>query len=133
VRPNLHTVYFDGECGMCHGWVRFLLSRDPEGTRFRFAPTGSDAHNEVRKFAPPNTIVIGLPDGRLLTRSSAILKALELSGGPFSTIARLASLIPTPIRDFGYRIVARIRRYISPRPKTSCPIVPPHLRERFLS
>jgi predicted DCC family thiol-disulfide oxidoreductase YuxK len=118
---------------MCHGWVRFLLSRDPEGTRFRFAPTGSAAHNEVRKHVPPNTIVIGLPDGRLLTRSSAILKALELSGGPFATISRIASLIPIPIRDFGYRIVARVRRYISPRPDTSCPVVPPHLRERFLT
>jgi predicted DCC family thiol-disulfide oxidoreductase YuxK len=32
------TVFYDGHCGLCHGFIRFLLARDPGGEKFDFAP-----------------------------------------------------------------------------------------------
>src|SRR5579885_2416758 len=31
-------IFYDGHCGLCHGFVKFALARDREGARFRFAP-----------------------------------------------------------------------------------------------
>ena len=31
------TIYYDGHCGLCHGFVKFVLTHDIE-QRFRFAP-----------------------------------------------------------------------------------------------
>lgn len=31
-------IFYDGTCGLCRGWLRFLLRGDRDGTRFRYAP-----------------------------------------------------------------------------------------------
>ena len=33
-------VFYDGGCALCHHSVRFLVARDRDGSRFRFAPIG---------------------------------------------------------------------------------------------
>ena len=32
------TIFYDGGCGLCHRFVRFVIKRDPDGTLFRYAP-----------------------------------------------------------------------------------------------
>jgi len=41
-------------------------------------------------------------------------------------------LVPRPLRDVVYRCVARVRRRIFAAPKDACPLLPKHLRERFV-
>ena len=38
-------VFYDGDCGLCHRTVRFLLARDPEGSLFLFAPLFGETFN----------------------------------------------------------------------------------------
>ena len=40
-------VFFDGQCGLCNGFVDFLLRRDRR-KRLRYVPQQSDAALEVR-------------------------------------------------------------------------------------
>jgi hypothetical protein len=37
-RPAGEQIFFDGHCGLCHGFVRFVLQEDQSGEPFSFAP-----------------------------------------------------------------------------------------------
>ena len=128
-------VFYDGTCGLCHGFVRRVLAADPEG-RFRFAPLDSDAFREAvperERRALPDSVVVRTTDGRLLVRSDAALHVLERLDGGRRALARALRIVPRPVRDLVYRGVARLRRRLVRAPQGACPVVPPALRERFL-
>ena len=114
-------IYYDGECGLCHGFVRFVLKHDKHA-KFRFAPLG-DARG------PIDTVIVRDASGRMLTRSAAVIHVLEAIG--WSVTARLIRMFPRPMRDWGYDWVARVRKRIFPKPEGSCPLVSAELRSRF--
>ena len=39
---DVATIFYDGDCGLCHRAVRVVLAADPEGRAFRFAPLGGE-------------------------------------------------------------------------------------------
>ena len=65
-------------------------------------------------------------------RSSAAAHMLCGLGGYWRILGSLLFLIPAPLRDFGYDTVARFRKLVFAKPEGLCPIVPPHLGQRFL-
>ena len=120
---------------MCHGLVRFLMQRDPEGRRFRFAPLGGETFRTTvpAAFAAslPDTAVLSTSDGQLLVRSDATLAALGQLDGIWRPLARCASWVPRTIRDTVYDAVARVRHLLFQPPQQSCPVVPAELQSRF--
>jgi predicted DCC family thiol-disulfide oxidoreductase YuxK len=135
--PPPELLFYDGDCGLCHRAVLFVLRHDGEGTRFRFAPLGGDAFEE-KVTGPmardlPDSIVILTNNGGLLTRSAATVHILRRIGGAWALLGALLWLVPRPLRDFGYDFVARIRHRLFTRPKDACPLIPPALRARFLA
>jgi len=127
-------LFYDGNCGVCHMWVRFLLWADPRG-EVRFAPLGGEAFvrrvpSEERERLP-DSLVLVTGDGRLLTRSTAVLALLEDMGVGWRLLGRLASVVPRPLADAVYEGVARIRKRLAPKPSGACPIVPEPVRSRF--
>jgi predicted DCC family thiol-disulfide oxidoreductase YuxK len=129
-------VYYDGTCGLCHGTVLFLLERDRDGDLFRFAPLQGDTFDaEVppeRRAGLPDSIVVQTTEGTLLSRSTGVIRLLRRLGGSWSFVAGLLWLVPKPLRDLGYRLVAATRRRLFKRPPGMCPLVPPELQDRFL-
>lgn len=132
-----HTlIFYDGHCGLCHSAALFALRRDPDGSRFRFAPLQGDT---LRQSLPASAIadltdsivVLGL-DGMALQESDAIISVLEEIGGGWRTLGRLCGLVPRPLRDFAYRAIARARRRLFRSPPGMCPVVPTELETRFL-
>jgi predicted DCC family thiol-disulfide oxidoreductase YuxK len=127
-------IFYDGECGLCHGFVRFVVARDRPG-RFRFAPlqgtTYSTAVPGERRAGLPDSIVVAAADGRVLARSDAVAHVLATLGGGWRTLARMLLLVPRPLRDLGYDAVAAVRRRLFRRPPDLCPVVPRALRGRF--
>ena len=127
-------LFYDGDCGVCHLAVRFLLWADPEG-EVRFAPLGEDrflrripaAEREVL----PDSLVLVTPDGRVLTRSAAVVELLEGMGGAWRLGGRVARLVPRALADAVYDGIARIRKRLAPKPSGACPIVPEPFRSRF--
>ncbi len=126
-------VLFDGVCNLCTGTVRFIARRDP-GARFRFAALQSPIGRELLGVsALPDgaleTLVL-LEEGRLFVRSTAALRiARRLSG--LWPLAYGAIVIPRPIRDGVYRLIARHRYRLFGRQET-CMIPSADLRSRFL-
>lgn len=129
------TLFYDGGCGLCHRFVSFVARRD-RGERFLFAPLGGEHFraqvSEQERQRLPETLVLRTADGRLLTRSSAVLAALRALGGIWRAVAAVAVAIPAPVRDGVYDFVARIRYRLFGRPAQSCPLLPLELRQRFL-
>lgn len=128
-------LFYDGGCGLCHGAVLFVLKRDKAGV-FRFAPLESETlaeqvPTEVRA-ALPDSLVLLLPDGRLLTRSSAVVEMLKLLGGGWRILGGLLWVVPRSLRNIGYDLIAKVRHRLFRTPTGACPIVPLGLRGRFL-
>jgi predicted DCC family thiol-disulfide oxidoreductase YuxK len=132
-RPE--RLFYDGSCALCHWAVRFVLARDPEGTGFRFAPLDSDA---FRSAAPegaraelPDSLVLQTGDGRLLTRSAAVIRILQRLPQPWRLLGAIGSWMPAALLDALYDLVARWRYRVLGRKDDACPLIPKQLRSRF--
>lgn len=128
-------VFFDGDCGFCQRWVRLVVKHDHDGRAFRFAPRKGETFRSLvaaeRREALPPSILVLTTDGRILSRSSAVLHILERLGGGWRLMAVVGRMVPTGIREVVYRFVARVRHGLLPTPASACPVVTPELRERF--
>lgn len=129
-------VFYDGECGLCHRAVRFLLSEDLDGRAFLLAPlqgeTFASRVSAEQRAQLPDSLIVRCDDGRLLTNSSGIVHMLLALGGLWRVAGSLLFVIPRPLRDAGYRFIACIRKRLFAAPKSLCPLLPPELGTRFL-
>ena len=136
-------VIFDGYCGFCNGSVRWFLRRDHED-RLRFvasqSPKVSGLLARLGMGLPgselgTNTIVVvrdpGGPDERVFIRSEAAREMLGELPQPWRAVGVLFGWIPRPVRDLGYRLVARWRYRIWGRVE-SCPLPTAEDRAHFL-
>ncbi len=105
------VIVFDGVCTLCSRWVRFLLRFDRRG-RYRFAAMqGAHGRRLMRAHGldPDDPLSFLLVEqGRAHTDTDAIVRVLAGLGGIWQ-LARLARLLPRPLRDRGYRWLARNR------------------------
>src|ERR1035437_3313639 len=126
-------VLFDGHCVLCNGTVRWFLRRDRRD-RLRFAASDSArvagflARHGIgapKSEAGPSTILVvrdfGGAEEEILVRSDAALAMLRTLPRPWPAVAAALSWIPRPVRDLGYRLVARWRTRIWGRVE-SCPL-----------
>jgi predicted DCC family thiol-disulfide oxidoreductase YuxK len=129
------TVFYDGTCGLCHRAVMFVLRRDRDGVRFRFAPLHGPTFVAKVPFLQrdnlPDSLALQTSAGALLTRSNAVIYILRQLGGPWKTFAVLLDAIPRPPRDAAYGLVARSRFAVFGRTSETCPRLQPELRARF--
>ena len=108
--PDDDVILFDGVCIFCSRWVRFVAKRDTS-KRFRFTPIQSDYGARLaRTFGidpddpDTNAVVHG---GAAHFKSYAALAVL--SQLPRWRWTRLLFLVPKPLRDAIYNLVARNR------------------------
>jgi len=127
--------FYDGDCGLCHRAVRFVLAEDRQGKASVFAPLqGQTFAEHAKSFSSelPDSILVYRGTGPLLMRSAAIIELMERLGGLWRVCAWVLKLIPQRVRDFLYDGVAKVRYLIFSKPTGFCPVVPQHLRVRFL-
>jgi len=131
------VVYYDGDCGLCHGAVRFLLAEDRGGKGFRYAALQSEHFaehvSEAERAGLADSVILRTADGRLLQRSDAAVHVLLALGGLWRVIGGALWLVPRPLRDFVYDGVARVRKRLFRAPEGLCPLIPPELGARFLA
>ena len=127
-------VFYDGDCGFCHGSVRFLAARDGRGA-FRYAPLGGSTFQALvpapERAGLPDSLVIRTADGRVLVESGALLHCLRRLGGGWRALATLLGALPRALRDAAYRAFARNRARWFARPTEACPIPSGTLRARL--
>ena len=127
-------VFFDGDCGLCHALVKFIVARDA-AARIHFAPIhGETFARLVAPRAPsiPDTVVWVDQAGQVVFKSTAVAQVLRRLPQPWPTLGAMLAVIPRPIRDLVYDAIARVRHRLFKRPKSQCSLLPPELAARFL-
>jgi predicted DCC family thiol-disulfide oxidoreductase YuxK len=129
-------LFYDGHCGLCHHAVKFVLRHDRAGEKFLFAPLQGTTFAEKvpveERSTLPDSVVVLASDGRLLVRSEAFVHICKRIGGGWGGLGACLAVVPRPLRDAVYDLVARTRFRIFGRRDDVCPVVPPDLRSRFL-
>ena len=128
------TVFYDGQCGLCHRAVQFLLKRDPTGQKFRYAALqGETAGVLLAPLSPaPDSMVVRTRAEALLTQGDAALHLAVALGGLWAVLGTLGRILPRAVRDFLYDgIAARRYRWFGTRDET-CPLLSPGQQELFL-
>jgi predicted DCC family thiol-disulfide oxidoreductase YuxK len=94
-------------------------------------PTFLAQVSEAERARIPDSLVVRTDEGRLLTRSAAVVHMLKRLGGLWRVIGTLGALVPRPLLDWTYDGIARIRHRLFAKPDDVCPLVPRALRARF--
>ena len=100
-------LFYDGVCGLCNRAVDFVLKRDPEG-RIQFAPLQGETAQTLLTAADVtdlNSMVLWV-EGTTYRKSSAAVRVLWQLGPGWQLIGTLLWLIPRPLRNLGYSLVA---------------------------
>jgi predicted DCC family thiol-disulfide oxidoreductase YuxK len=126
-------LLFDGICNLCNGMVQFLIKKDKKNI-LKFASLQSDRGQELLiKYGLPihnfDTFVYITNDTYYL-RSSAWLKIMKDIGGIWKLLY-VFIIIPVPIRDFVYNMIAQSRYKFFGKMET-CMLPTVELRNRFL-
>ena len=133
-----HLLLYDGVCGLCDRFVRFVLARDHR-RRFRFATLQGTAGRDIvaalggdpDRLETVHVVVdYRSESGRVLTRSAAALFVLGQLGWPWR-LATILRWVPAAPRDWLYDRVAAHRYRLFGR-HASCPAPDPRHRDRFL-
>lgn len=126
-------LLFDGVCNLCSGTVQFILKHDQK-EKFTFASLQSDIGQKILEENDLSTTdfqsFILMENGTCYARSTAALKVSGYLGFPYNLLL-VFLLIPRPIRDYFYNIVAK-NRYRWFGKKESCWLPTPELKKRFI-
>jgi len=127
--PDL--LFFDGDCGLCHGLVGFVARRNPV---CRFAPLGGATFLRRipagDRYGLPDSVIL-LQGDRVLLRSEAVLRLLASLGPGWRLLAALGRMVPRAWRDRLYNGVARLRRRFGRPPSGACRLGAPGLGARI--
>lgn len=102
-------IFFDGVCGLCNKTVNFLMRIDKR-QNLKFAPLqGQTAQGRLPAeiIEDLNTLIF-YENGKLSNRSTAVLRAIKAIGG-FWRLLYVFIIIPSPMRDWIYKTVAKNR------------------------
>jgi predicted DCC family thiol-disulfide oxidoreductase YuxK len=131
-------LLYDGVCALCNGLVNLLLRHD-KLEKLRYAPLQSALGREIltrfSQHSLPDGVVLVTdaltPRERFYLRSDAVAAALQLLSSPWRLLGRAIALVPRPLREWSYGIVARLRYRLFGRYNT-CPVPAPNQRSRLL-
>jgi predicted DCC family thiol-disulfide oxidoreductase YuxK len=132
--PANPILLYDGVCGLCNRLVQFVLRRDRRA-RFRFVSLQSDYAARIldpHSLDPHDLNTLYVLDGEpLITRADAVIFILRELGGPWHAAATALRIIPKPLRDWGYGVVARHRYRVFGKYET-CLLPQKQYQDRFL-
>jgi len=126
-----NVIFFDGVCGLCNGFVDFVMAVDKE-QKFRFSPLQSEfaQKNLPHEMTANLDSVVFLKEGKTFRKSQAVIKILEEIGGIWK-LAKIGKILPETILNETYDIVAQNRYKIFGK-KETCRLPTPAERARFI-
>jgi predicted DCC family thiol-disulfide oxidoreductase YuxK len=127
-----NIILFDGLCNFCDNSVQFIIKRDPKG-HYKFASLQSETGKRyIKKFGLKDDLssIVLIEDDKYFVKSTAVLRICRKLSGLWKVLT-VFRVIPVPVRDYFYRILAS-NRYKWFGRKESCIIPSPEIRTRFL-
>ena len=112
-----NIVLYDSDCNFCNNWIAFLKNR-LANKEMLFTPNkSSEAERLFGHFKITNKdSVVYINDDIFYIKSSAVLKICSQLKYPYNIIQYIA-ILPTPILDFIYELVAKKRNFINNKKK----------------
>ena len=124
-------LFFDGYCGLCDGFVSFVLREDLSGVVRLGALQGPEAARRLPEALTRDVGTVAYLEGaRVWTRSDAVLRVLYRIGGLWR-LSIILWCVPRRLRDAAYSLVAS-NRYRWFGRKASCRMPTPSERARFV-
>ena len=129
----MKVILFDGVCNFCNSTINWIVAQDKRN-QFRFATLQSTYGKQIiERYNLHNSYldtVVLVETEKVYLRSRAILRILNQLGGIYR-VAYIFMLIPSPILDFFYNIVAKYRyRWFGKR--DTCRVPDASLIEKFI-
>ena len=121
-----NVIYYDGECGLCHLAVRFILRVDSKG-KFYFSPLS----NLDKNLKYIDSIILKRGN-KVFYEGQAIIMIFENIDSKWNYLAKVLKLIPINVLDTAYRWLSRNRAKVSVKKVSSCPIIPVCYKKRFI-
>jgi predicted DCC family thiol-disulfide oxidoreductase YuxK len=126
-------LLFDGVCNLCNGVVQFIIKNDPKA-KYKFCSLQSDYGQQLLESHQLPTddfeSFVLISGDKYYRKSTAALQLLRGLGGGWKLFYGFI-IIPAPIRDFFYSLVANNRYKIFGR-TDQCMVPTPELTNRFL-
>lgn len=127
------VIFFDGTCAFCEKSVRFIATRDNGYFKFGASQTPEARAFLARYGTDRETAksIILIDNDTVYLRSDATLRICGHMTAPWKYL-RVLLLVPRPLRDAAYRIVAAIRTRIAGE-SNACEVPPPEIRSRLIT
>ncbi len=131
IQEQRPILFFDGICGLCNGFIDFLLQEERTPI-YQFSPLQGDAARHYLDESHRSQLdSLALWENQtVLRKSSAALKCLVDVGGIWG-LFRIFYWVPISIRDWVYDIIAS-NRYQMFGKRGTCRFPTPEERARFL-
>ena len=118
---NRDFLFLDGDCGLCHRLATFMDKRMKKGANIGYRPNNSEDAKRVIESMPSNYIksdtVYLIRNGKPYMKSSAAIRCLLYMKWHYRLLYPFCWIVPLPLRNIAYNIVARFRHKIFKRPK----------------
>ena len=113
-------LLLDGDCGLCNGLANFLDKRLAKGVDLGYRPILSeDAQKLIATFPEKqqnaDTVYI-IRNGKSYIRSAAGIRALLYMKWYWRMLFPVVWLIPLPLRDIAYVVIAKNRHRVFSKP-----------------
>jgi len=140
VQPGPKTqswLFFDGVCNLCDGFVNLVADHDA-GERIKFGALQKHKDLLVKHGAGQYaeggseelSTVVFVQGDEVHVRSTAALRVLAMLGFPYNALS-VFLLLPTPVRDWAYKMVAQYRYVVFGR-TDSCRAPTERFKQRFI-
>lgn len=133
MEANKHKViFFDGVCGLCNGFVDFIMSVDKQ-EQFLFSPLQSEFAKQhlPAEMTTDLKSVVYLKNGKQYSKSDAVLRIMNDLGGIWK-LTQLGKILPKDIRNKAYDLVAENRYKLFGKRET-CRLPSVKERARFVN
>lgn len=108
-----NIIFYDGECGLCNFFVRFIFRHSPKGA-FYFAPlegNTAQSHHIIKKGDTDWNSVIFKKNGSLYYESDAVLEIFKNANTPWKWFYHF-KFIPSTWRNKIYKWIAKNRKFL---------------------
>lgn len=118
---NRDFLFLDGDCGLCHRLATFMDKRMKKDANIGYRPNTSDDARRViasmpSKYIESDTVYL-VRNGKPYMKSSAAIRCLLYMKWHYRILFPFCWIVPLPLRDIAYNIVARFRHKIFKRPE----------------
>ncbi len=121
VDKNTDILLLDGDCGLCHRLALFMEQNMDSMKKIKFQSIESNSSQELIQNFPKNQQLIDTvylyTNQKSYVRSSAAIRCLLFLKWYWKIWFPIFWIVPLPLRDLVYKIIAKYRHRFFSKPK----------------